>query len=272
MQALTLAAAITRPRGLPEAAVAVPAATLCVLFGPIPAGDAWTEARALGPTLAFLAAVLVLAQLCAAGGLFRWAGAALATAARGRPIALLAWVTGLGTVVTTVLSLDAPVVLFTPVLLAAAARAGVRARPHLHVTVHLANSASLLLPVSNVTNLLAFAAAGLSFGRFAALMLAPLPAVLAVEYAGARLLFARDPRDPAHPIAVAATDSPRERVSPTRCPTRGRATPCARLSAPARVRIDVVLSHRLLPVARSRPPPTPGSPSAWTRPPPWCGC
>src|ERR1051326_7664241 len=52
----------------------------------------------------------------------------------------------------------------------AGARVGARARPHLYACTHLANSASLLLPVSNLTNLLAFAASGLAFGRFAALM------------------------------------------------------------------------------------------------------
>jgi hypothetical protein len=37
----------------------------------------------------------------------------------------------------------------------AAARAGVRPKPHVYACTHLANSASLLLPVSNLTNLLA---------------------------------------------------------------------------------------------------------------------
>jgi arsenical pump membrane protein len=64
-------------------------------------------------------------------------------------------------VTTAVLSLDATVVLLTPVVFATAARLEVRARPHVYACTHLANSASLLLPVSNLTNLLAFAAMGL---------------------------------------------------------------------------------------------------------------
>ena len=71
-------------------------------------------------------------------------------------------------VTTAVLSLDATVVLLTPVVLATAARCGVPARPHAYATAHLANTASLLLPVSNLTNLLAFSAAGLSFVHFTA--------------------------------------------------------------------------------------------------------
>jgi arsenical pump membrane protein len=68
----------------------------------------------------------------------------------------------------------------------------VRARPHVYACTHLANSASLLLPVSNLTNLLAFAASGLAFGRFAALMALPWLAVIGIEYAVFGRFFASD--------------------------------------------------------------------------------
>jgi arsenical pump membrane protein len=91
-----------------------------------------------------------------------------------------------------VLSLDATVVLLTPVVFAAAAHAGARPRPHVFACTHLANSASLLLPVSNLTNLLVFARSGLSFPRFAALMTLPWLAAIAVEYVGIRRYFRTD--------------------------------------------------------------------------------
>jgi arsenical pump membrane protein len=47
----------------------------------------------------------------------------------------------------------------------------------------LANSASLVLPVSNLTNLLAFQALSLSFVRFGGLMVLPWLAALAIEWA-----------------------------------------------------------------------------------------
>ena len=53
--------------------------------------------------------------------------------------------------------------LLTPVVLATARTLRVPPRPHAYATAHLANSASLLLPVSNLTNLLAFGAARLTF-------------------------------------------------------------------------------------------------------------
>jgi arsenical pump membrane protein len=187
-----LAWAVTRPRGWPEAVVAVPAAGILVAAGAIPAGDAGTEVRRLGPVVGFLIAILVLAHLCDDDGLFRAAGAWMARSAAGRPRRLLALVFVTASVTTAVLSLDTTVVLLTPVVFATAARLDVRARPHVYACTHLANSASLLLPVSNLTNLLAFAATGLAFGRFAALMALPWLAVIGVEYAVFGRFFASD--------------------------------------------------------------------------------
>jgi arsenical pump membrane protein len=107
-----------------------------------------------------------------------------------------------------VLSLDATVVLLTPVVFATAARLEARARPHLYACTHLANSASLLLPVSNLTNLLAFSASGLAFGRFAALMALPWLAVIGTEYAVFRRFFAADLDAGAQPAAPGRTGVP----------------------------------------------------------------
>jgi arsenical pump membrane protein len=93
---------------------------------------------------------------------------------------------------TAILSLDATVVLLTPVVFATAAQVGARAKPHVYACTHLANTGSLLLPVSNLTNLLAFAAAGISFTRFTGLMALPWLVAVAVEYVVFRRFFATD--------------------------------------------------------------------------------
>ncbi len=184
--------AVARPRGLPEAVLAVPAAALAVAVGLISPGHAWEEIQRLGPVVGFLAAVLVLAHFCDVEGLFTACGAWMARRAEGRPVRLLAAVFVLASLITAVLSLDATVVLLTPVVLATATRMGVETRPHLYACAHLSNTASLLLPVSNLTNLLAFAASGLTFTRFAALMALPWLVAIAAEYLVFRRFFDRE--------------------------------------------------------------------------------
>lgn len=187
-----LGCAVVRPRGLPEAAVAVPAAGVVVATGALSLDAAREEAERLGPVIGFLAAVLVLARLCDEEGLFEACGGWMARAARGRPRGLLVQVFALASLITAVLSLDATIVLLTPVVFVTAARIGARPRPHVYACAHLSNTASLLLPVSNLTNLLAFAVSGLSFLRFGALMVLPWLVAIAVEYLVFRRFFAAD--------------------------------------------------------------------------------
>jgi arsenical pump membrane protein len=192
---VVLTVAVIRPFGWPEAIAAVPAAAVVVGIGAISPTDARDELAGLGPVVAFLAAVLVLARLCADEGLFAWCGAWMSQVADGRPQRLLTAVFVVASVVTAVFSLDATVVLLTPVVIATVARLGVRARPHIFACGHLSNTASLLLPVSNLTNLLAFSASGLSFARFAGLMALPWIAAIAVEFVVFRRFFAADLRE-----------------------------------------------------------------------------
>jgi arsenical pump membrane protein len=204
-----LAFAVVRPGGLPELVAAAPAALLVVAFGLVSWREVGDELVTLGPTVGFLAAVLVLAHLADEEGVFGFAGAVAGRLSRGSPQRLLGLVFVVASVVTAVLSLDATVVLLTPVVLATAARSGMRARPHVYACGHLANSASLLLPVSNLTNLLAFGATGLGFAGFAAVMALPWLVVVGIEYLVFRWVFAEDLHAPAGPApAPAAAGTP----------------------------------------------------------------
>lgn len=204
-----LAFAVARPWGLPEMVAAVPGAGVVLALGLVSWRAAGRELVALGPTVGFLATVLVLAHLADDAGVFGFAGSVAGRFSRGSPRRLLAVVFVIASVVTAVLSLDATVVLLTPVVLVTATRMQVRAKPHLYACTHLANSASLLLPVSNLTNLLAFAASGLTFARFAGLMAVPWLAVVSVEYLLLRWFFAADLATPAHHPSVPPVKAPR---------------------------------------------------------------
>lgn len=188
--AAVLGFALLRPRR--QAPVAVAAAAAVVGAGAVSWQDAVREVNELAPVVGFLAAVLVLARLCDDEGLFHAAGVLMARATSGGQTRFLASVFAIAATVTAVLSLDATVVLLTPVVLATTRMLAVPARPHAYATAHLANTASLLLPVSNLTNLLAFSAAGLTFLKFTATMALPWLAAVIVEFVLLRWIFAKD--------------------------------------------------------------------------------
>src|SRR4051812_41291888 len=96
---------------------------------------------------------------------------------RGSVVGLFLLVALLGTATTVLLSLDTTAVLLTPVVLSLAARLRLDPMPFALLAVWMANAASLLLPVSNLTNLLALDRLHVSASTFAARM--ALPAVVA---------------------------------------------------------------------------------------------
>jgi arsenical pump membrane protein len=190
--ALCLGAAVARPARISEGAVALPCALVAIVLGATRTSTAWRSIRELFPTVAFLAAILAFGHLCAAEGVFRYLGSVTAHVSKGIPARLLILVVAFAAVITATLTLDATVVLVTPVVLATTRALGVPSRPHSYACVHIANSGSLLLPVSNLTNLLAFSASGLSFGKFAAAMSLPWLLACGLDWAAVRIAFRRD--------------------------------------------------------------------------------
>ncbi len=182
------------------------------MVGIEPFRDARSSSHDLAPTLAFLALILMFGRLCAVGGVFDYLGGVAATAGRGRPPRLLVIVVALAAVVTAALTLDATVVLLTPVVLRGTRQLGITARPYTFACVELSNAGSLLLPISNLTNLLAFSASGLTFGRFALLMALPWTIAAALEWAGLRWFFRRELNAPK---AAAVTRLPAPRYALT---------------------------------------------------------
>ncbi len=127
-------------------------------------------ARQAWPPFALVAGLLMIGAVAAADGLFEAVGATLARlplGGRGLLVSLLALVA----VVTAVLNLDTSAAFLTPVLVHAARRRRVDERPFLYGAVFMSNAASLLLPGSNLTNLLVLQQAPEDGLRFAARML-----------------------------------------------------------------------------------------------------
>ncbi|PZG18480.1 arsenic transporter [Micromonospora craterilacus] len=152
----------------------------CVATGLLPRADATATLTRILPLLLFLGTVVVLAELTAAAGVFDVLATRLAVVSRGSWPALFALCVGFAALTTVVLNLDTTAVLLTPVMLALAVTLRTAVAPLAVTTVWLANTASLLLPVSNLTNLLAADRVGLDPLAYAGVMWLPQLAALAV--------------------------------------------------------------------------------------------
>ncbi len=135
--------------------VSVLAAGAMLVSRLLPLGDAGSVLQRIAPVLVFLVAITVVAQLAQNAGVFDAAAHVAARIGRGRTWILWLSIVVLATASTIVLSLDTTAVLLTPVALALAVQVGISPALFAMTTVWLADTASLLLPVSNLTNLLA---------------------------------------------------------------------------------------------------------------------
>ncbi|MGW6503640.1 SLC13 family permease [Nonomuraea angiospora] len=151
-----------------------------VATGLLPWQDALASLDEIGPLLIFVVAIIVLAELTKEAQVFDAIAARMAVLGRGNYAALFFLCTAFASFITIFLNLDTTAVLLTPVMLALAPRARIAALPLAMTTIWLANTASLLLPVSNLTNLLGMEKIGLDAQEFAARMWAPQLASIAV--------------------------------------------------------------------------------------------
>lgn len=147
---------------------------IAVATGVLPAAEAAELWDRVWPILLFVVAITVVTELAAEAGVFTVLAQQTARWGRGRAWVLWLLVVVVAALSTIFLSLDTTAVLLTPVVIVMARHAGLNPLPFALTTVWMANAGSLLLPVSNLTNLLAQHRMGdPSPAAFAALMLAP---------------------------------------------------------------------------------------------------
>lgn len=149
--------------------IALPAMAVALGLDARTVGDAASQ---VWPPFVLVAGLLALGLVARADGLFDAAGTLMADAARGGR-SLFAAAAVVIAVVTAVLNLDTAVAFLTPVVVVAARRRRTDETPFLYLAVFLVNGASLLLPGSNLTNLIVLGRVHESGGAFAAAMVLP---------------------------------------------------------------------------------------------------
>lgn len=182
ISATTIAGMFLKPKKVHVAWPTSAGALLLLLLGLVRVDQAVAVIAKGSEALLFLVALLLLAALVDQSGFFGWAALHAAHRARGSARRLYTNVFFLGTFVTIVLSLDTTAVLLTPIVLSFAKRLRLSPTPYVITCAFVANGASLILPVSNLTNLLLVHSLDATYVSYALRMLLPQVVALGVMY------------------------------------------------------------------------------------------
>jgi len=183
---------MVRPRRWNEAWWTALAAGAMLALGLVTPREALGAILAGKNTLLFLLSLLALSLLIGKSGFFDWCAIRCARIAKGDAHSLYRNAFVAGAIITAVLSLDTTAVMLTPIMLALVRRLKVPAAPYVVLCAFVANVGSLLLPISNLTNLLFADAFHQTFAAFAARMIVPQLAALVTTFAVLRWRFRRD--------------------------------------------------------------------------------
>lgn len=189
---VSLSLVLLRPRRVPEWLPASVGGALMLALRLVTLGQAariWAETWR---TLLFLLALLLFSLLAELGGLFEWAATYAARHAGGSGRRLFFNVFALGAISTILLSLDTTAILLTPIVLAFVRRLRLPPLPFMLACCFIANTGSLLLPVSNLTNLLVVGALHIGFDDYAAHMLLPAVAAILINFGAFLWLWRRE--------------------------------------------------------------------------------
>ena len=180
------------------AVAAVSAASADASAAAAAAGQTW-------PAFVLVAGLLLVGLVAAADRLFAAAGAWLAAAA-GSELGLFVGATVMVSVVTALLNLDTAVAFLSPVLVHTARRRGRDGAVLLALCLLEANAGSLLLPGSNLTNLIVLGRRHLSGSRFFLHMALPWVVAVGVTAACVAWLSRSELRRRAEPGGHAAAE------------------------------------------------------------------
>lgn len=194
--ALTLFLILWRPRGVREVWFAAGGAVIMLATGFVGRVDIielWAET---GSVLAFLAGMLVVGFVADQAGVFAWLAYHTARLSGGSGVRLYVGLYVIGVFVTIWFSLDTTAVVLAPIVYSLVRTLGLPALPFVLATTYVANTASLLLPVSNLTNLIVWNRFDIPFWEYAGVMAVPAAAAIVVNLLLFLWMFRRD--IPAH--------------------------------------------------------------------------
>src|SRR3989442_11709253 len=191
---LTLIGIMIRPFQWNEAMMAMAGAALLLLLGLIKPLDAINTLFSDWNVFIFFLGMMALSALVDAAGLFDWLAAQAAGLAGGSSRRLFLNTFLLGSLISMILSNDAPALILTPIVYTLVTRLRLPVLPFLFACTFIADTASFLLPVSNPINIIVLTMFRLDLWTFLRLLLLPSLFVIGINIAAFFFLYRRQVR------------------------------------------------------------------------------
>jgi arsenical pump membrane protein len=169
---------MVRPKPLNEATAALLGAILMVATSKVSPGQTYEVLKDSANILLFFLGLMIVCAVADRAGFFEWSAFKAVRLANGKGRRLLFVLFGLGTIITTFLSNDATALVLTPIVFVMVTRLKLNPLPYVFACAFIANTASVILPISNPVNLLPVDRFDITLAEYLKYLL--LPAILAI--------------------------------------------------------------------------------------------
>lgn len=186
---LAIALVMVRPKPFNEATAAASGGVVMLIAGVVSPTQVWQVLQANANILLFFLGLMLISVVADQAGFFEWCAFKAVKLAHGKGTALLSIVFGLGTLLTAFFSNDATALILTPIVFTLVTRLKLNALPYVFACAFIANSASMLLPVSNPVNLLAVVKFGLTLGEYFKFLLLPSILIIGINIGLFAIIF-----------------------------------------------------------------------------------
>ena len=178
---VALVGVMTRPGGVSEALVAGGGAVLMLLCGFVSPHEALQVLLGQWNVFGFFLGLMAISVIAESAGFFDTLALVAARAAGGNTHRLYLAVFAIGVLITAFLSNDATALILTPIIYTLATRLRLAVLPFMFACTFIADTASVLLPVSNPINILVGGTFDVSLATFLRYLLLPALFCIAVN-------------------------------------------------------------------------------------------
>lgn len=186
---MTFGLILTRPKHVNEGAAGIIGALLMLVFGLVSFTDIKGVLHETGSLIIMLFAMMIISIVIDESGFFHWAAGKAVKKANGNGRKLFFNTFLMGTIITTLISNDATALIITPIVYHYVVALRLNPLPFMLACTFVADTASLSLPVSNLTNLLVYQQMDMTFIPYVLTMVFPTLVAVCINYIVFYVLF-----------------------------------------------------------------------------------